>query len=118
METNLDILKQDIIFLIKRSLENSFYSESIDLCQLINIKIPRETLVDNYSYHDIKQALKYLGSNFTTMVKSINEPDTIHMLSLMDSITFTDSSIDFITYQFYINKLNKVDFDLKNFKNL
>lgn len=39
MEKNLSLLMQDTVFLIKRSLENSFYCKSLDLCQTIQFYV-------------------------------------------------------------------------------
>ena len=53
MTTTNDLLMQDIVFLIKRCLENSFYCESLDLCQEIGIKIEKVQLIEKFSDNQI-----------------------------------------------------------------
>ncbi|MFP3598561.1 hypothetical protein [Chryseobacterium sp. SIMBA_029] len=113
MEKSLDLLMQDIVFLIKRSLENSFYCESLDLCQSIHVNISREALIQNYSDNEIKEAFENLYRLFFNEVKCNCKPTTIAMLRLIDMISFSETTIYFTTYQFYVNKLFKVDFCLK-----
>lgn len=113
MEKSLGLLMQDIVFLIKRSLENSFYCESLDLCQPIHVNISREALIQNFSDDEIKEALENLDRLFFNDVKCRCKPRTIAMLRLIDKISFSETTIHFTTYQFYVNKLLKVNFCLK-----
>lgn len=112
MENSLEMLKQDIVFLIKRNLESSFYCKSLDLCQPVHIKISRDILIQNYSNSEIKKAFDNLFTMFFDDVKCNKKPKSIAMLRLVDRISFTESTIYFTTYQFYINKLSEVDFYL------
>lgn len=113
MEKRLDLLMQDIVFLIKRSLENSFYYENLDLCQSIHINISREALIQNFSDDEIKEAFENLYRLFFNEVKCSCKPTTIALLRLIDRISFSETTINFTTYQFYVNKLFKVNFYLK-----
>lgn len=104
MTTTNDLLMQDIVFLIKRCLENSFYCESLDLCQEVPIKINRTQLIHDFSDDEIMEAFDTVTS-LSRMVQN-------SMIRFFERISFSSESIYFSTYQFYINELEKVDFNL------
>lgn len=113
MENSLNLLMQDIIFLIKRSLENSFYCESLDLCQPVYIKISREDLILKFSDEDIKESFEIMYRMFFKEVKCNCKPTKTAILRLIDRISFSETTIYFTTYQFYVNMLYSVNFQLK-----
>ena len=112
MTHTINLLMQDIVFLIKRSLENSFYCESLNLCESIQIKINQDSLIDKYSNNEIKEAFDLLGELFFNEVTCKCKPKSISFLRLVDRISFSDTTIYFSTFQFYVNRLYKVDFSL------
>lgn len=112
MENSLNLLMQDIIFLIKRSLENSFYCESLDLCQPVYIKISREDLILKFSDEDIKESFEIMYRMFFKEVKCNCKPSKTAILRLIDRISFSETTIYFTTYQFYVNILYSVNFQL------
>lgn len=112
MEKSLNLLMQDITFLIKRSLENSFYCESLDLCQPVYIKISREDLILKFSDEDIKESFEIMYRMFFKEVKCNCKPTKTAILRLIDRISFSETTIYFTTYQFYVNMLYSVNFQL------
>lgn len=112
MEKSLNLLMQDIIFLIKRSLENSFYCESLDLCQPVYIKISRKDLILKFSDEDIKESFEIMYRMFFKEVKCNCKPSKTAILRLIDRISFSETTIYFTTYQFYVNILYSVNFQL------
>lgn len=113
MEKNLSLLMQDIVFLIKRSLENSFYCKSLDLCQAIPVKISREALIQNFSDDEIKEAFDIMHRILCNVVKCNSKPKKSAIIRMVDMISFSQTTIYFTTYQFYVNKLYEVNFCLK-----
>jgi len=95
MGKSLDLLMQDIVFLINRSLENSFYCESLDLCQSIHVNISREALIQSFSDDEIKEAFENLYRLFLDDVKCGCKPTKIAMLRLIDRISFSETTIHF-----------------------
>ena len=105
MTTTNDLLMQDIVFLMKRFTENSFYCESLDLCQEIGIKIEKVQLIEKFSDNQIKQALENLSSIFFYVQNT--------RLSLIAKVSFSEKTIYFCTYQYFFNELEKIGFNLE-----
>ncbi len=112
MTENVKLLMQDIVFLIKRSLENSFYVESLDLSKSILIKLNRKDFINSFSDDELKIALENLHLLFYDAVESKISPHSISFIKLADMISFSENQVKFLTYQFYINKLEAVNYDL------
>lgn len=114
----IEILIKDIVYLMKRCLQNSFYCESLDLTQSVPIKINRADFINEVSREELREALSYLMTTFSEMVQSKNKCEDIHILNFIVKPQFTDSEIRFFTFQFYINKLIDVDYNFDEFKKL
>lgn len=112
MNENVKLLMQDIVFLIKRSLENSFYAESLDLSQSILIKLNRNDFINPFTDDELRTALTNLERLFFDEVESKIHPNSIAYIRLADMISFSANQVKFLTYQYYINKLEAVDYDL------